>query len=125
MSTILSFIVALSVSTLALPVLIRNAATWRLLDMPDARKLHVGLVPRVGGIAIVLATLLSALIWSIPDASSIALLLGALVIALFGLLDDRNNLDYRIKFGGQIIGAVILVAAGIQLHDVPFIPDVL
>ena len=125
MSTILSFIIALSVSTLALPVLIRNAATWRLLDIPDARKLHVGLIPRVGGIAIVLATLLSTLIWSIRDGSSMALLIGALVIALFGLLDDRNNLDYRIKFGGQIIGAVIVVAAGIQLHDVPFIPDAL
>lgn len=123
MNAILSFILALSLSSLALPVLIRKAGTWRLMDAPDDRKVHIGLIPRVGGIAIALAVLLSAAMWVIGDAALVGILLGALVIACFGVLDDRNNLDYRLKFGGQILGAAVLLGFGIQLHDLPFIDN--
>lgn len=122
MDMILSFILALSLSTLALPALIRHAGAWRLMDVPDARKCHVGLIPRVGGIAIALSTLLSALIWSIGDGPLIGFLIGALIIALFGLLDDRSNLDFRSKFGGQLVGALIACGFGVQLRQLPFIP---
>lgn len=121
MDMMLSFILALSLSTVALPVLIRNAATWHLLDAPDARKRHVGLIPRVGGIAIALGTLLSATVWSFSDTAFIGFVLGSLVIVVFGLLDDRNNLDFRVKFGGQIIAALIVAGFGIQLSDLPFL----
>jgi UDP-GlcNAc:undecaprenyl-phosphate GlcNAc-1-phosphate transferase len=121
MSMMLSFILALCLSTLALPMLIKYAAAWGLLDAPDARKHHVGLVPRVGGLAIAMGTLLSAAIWSFGDSAYVGFLLGSLVIVLFGLLDDRNNLDYRLKFAGQIVAALIVVAFGIRLTVLPFI----
>lgn len=121
MSMMLSFILALSLSTLALPMLIKHAAAWGLLDAPDARKHHVGLVPRVGGLAIAIGTLFSAAVWSFADAAYVGFLLGSLVILLFGLLDDRNNLDYRLKFAGQIVAALIVVGFGIQLTAVPFV----
>ena len=121
MTTMLSFILALCLSTLALPMLIKHAAAWGLLDAPDARKHHVGLVPRVGGLAIAMGTLLSATIWSFGDSAYVGFLLGSLVIVLFGLLDDRNNLDYRLKFAGQIVAALIVVGFGIRLTVVPFI----
>lgn len=121
MDMMLSFILALSLSTVVLPVLMRNAATWHLLDVPDARKRHVGLIPRVGGIAIAIGTLLSATVWSFADTAFIGFLLGSLVIVVFGLLDDRSNLDFRVKFGGQIIAALIVAGFGIQLSDLPFL----
>lgn len=121
MDMMLSFILALSLSTVVLPVLIRNAATWHLLDVPDARKRHVGLIPRVGGIAIAIGTLLSATVWSFTDTAFIGFLIGSLVIVVFGLLDDRSNLDFRVKFGGQIIAALIVAGFGIQLSDLPFL----
>lgn len=121
MDMMLSFILALSLSTVVLPVLIRHAATWHLLDVPDARKRHVGLIPRVGGIAIAIGTLLSATVWSFADTAFIGFLLGSLVIVVFGLLDDRSNLDFRVKFGGQIIAALIVAGFGIQLSDLPFL----
>lgn len=121
MSMMLSFLLALSLSMLVLPMLIKHAATWGLLDAPDARKHHVGLVPRVGGLAIAIGTLLSATIWSFADAAYVGFLLGSLVIVLFGLLDDRNDLDYRLKFAGQIAAAIIVASFGIQLTILPFI----
>jgi UDP-GlcNAc:undecaprenyl-phosphate/decaprenyl-phosphate GlcNAc-1-phosphate transferase len=121
MAMMLSFILALSLSTLALPMLIKHAAAWGLLDAPDARKHHVGLVPRVGGLAIAMGTLLSAAIWSFGDSAYVGFLIGSLVIVLFGLLDDRSNLDYRLKFAGQIVAALIVVGFGIRLTALPFV----
>jgi UDP-GlcNAc:undecaprenyl-phosphate/decaprenyl-phosphate GlcNAc-1-phosphate transferase len=120
MTMLLSFIVALSLSMFLLPMLIKNAGAWRLMDVPDARKQHIGLVPRVGGLAIAIGTLLSATIWSFADSAYVGFLLGSLVIVLFGLLDDRSDLDYRIKFAGQIAAALIVVGFGIQLTTLPF-----
>jgi len=120
MEMMLSLILALSLSTLALPALIRRAGTWGLIDAPDARKHHVGMIPRVGGIAIALGTLLSATVWSFADTAYVGFLAGSLVIVVFGMLDDRNNLDFRIKFGGQIIAALIVAAFGIRLQTLPF-----
>jgi UDP-GlcNAc:undecaprenyl-phosphate GlcNAc-1-phosphate transferase len=121
MELILSFILALSLSMLMLPALMRHAAEWGLVDIPNARKQHAGPIPRVGGIAIAMGTLLSATMWSFADAAYIGFLAGSVVIVLFGLLDDRYNLDYRIKFGGQIIAAVIVVHFGTLLHSFPFL----
>lgn len=121
MSMLLSFILALSLSTLILPMLIRHASSWGLMDAPDARKHHVGLVPRVGGLAIATGTLLSATIWSFTDAAYVGFLLGSVVIVAFGLLDDRNNLDYRLKFAAQIVAAIIVVVFGIQVTKLPFV----
>lgn len=121
MDLILTFILALSLSTAVLPALIRYAPNWRLLDAPDARKQHVGLIPRVGGIAIALGTLLSATIWSFSDTAFVGFLCGSIVIVAFGLWDDRSDLDYRIKFGGQITGALIVTMFGIQLTDLPLL----
>ena len=121
MSMMLSFILALSLSTLALPMLIKHATAWGLLDAPDARKHHVGLVPRVGGLAIAMGTLLSAAIWSFGDSAYVGFLIGSLVIVLFGLLDDRSNLDYRLKFAGQTVAALIVVGFGIRLTALPFV----
>lgn len=121
MDLMLSFILALSLSTAVLPALIRHAPDWRLLDVPDARKQHVGLIPRVGGIAIALGTLLSATVWSFSDRAFVGFLCGSIVIVAFGLWDDRSDLNYRIKFGGQIAGALIVTMFGIQLTDLPLL----
>jgi UDP-GlcNAc:undecaprenyl-phosphate GlcNAc-1-phosphate transferase len=121
MDLMLSFILALSLSTAVLPALIRYAPNWRLLDAPDARKQHVGLIPRVGGIAIALGTLLSATVWSFNDMAFVGFLCGSIVIVAFGLWDDRNDLNYRIKFGGQMAGALIATMFGIQLTELPLL----
>ena len=45
-------------------------------------------------LAIAIGTLLSATIWSFADTAYVGFLLGSMVIVAFGMLDDRNNLDF-------------------------------
>ncbi len=120
MSFFSSFFVGLLVCMLLVPLLMRYASALGLTDVADHRKVHEGVVPRCGGIAIVIGFLVAlALFWP-TDPLSLMIVVGSLVIALFGFLDDRSDLDYRWKFFGQLIAAVLVVSAGLHIDVWPF-----
>jgi len=85
------------------------------LDHPNERSLHVGPVPRVGGIGIVAGALLAfALVRAEP-------LLAALVAALavVSYLDDRAHLPILLRFGAHAVAAMVFVlAAAPDVHPV-------
>jgi UDP-GlcNAc:undecaprenyl-phosphate/decaprenyl-phosphate GlcNAc-1-phosphate transferase len=108
----LAFIVALSVTAALIPILARWAPAIGLTDAPGPRKVHSVPVPRVGGLAMAAGVL-------IPTVASVSLvpeirglLLGLLVLLLFGVWDDRVTLGYRTKLAGQIIAVGICMAVG-------------
>lgn len=116
MNFLVSFYIAFLLSTLLVPVGIRLGRRWGIVDKPDPRKVHTGLIPRTGGMAIAVATVASLLA---PMAMSRELggyMGGGLIILFFGMWDDMRDLSYRIKFFGQI--AAILTFAlisGVQV----------
>ena len=116
-----SFIGALFVTMVLVPPLMRVAAPLRLLDVPDERKIHTELVPRCGGLAIASGIILPLLMWLPKDAPMLSLLIGAVVVFLFGLWDDVRDLDYKVKLIGQIIALAIVMKGGIVLDHLPFL----
>ena len=121
MSALYGSFSALLLATALVPMLAARAAALGLLDQPNARKIHRVAVPRVGGIAIAVGTLISVLLWFPLRPEMVGYLAGGLVIVAFGIADDRLDLDYRLKFAGQIGAALTLVILGdIQLTRVPF-----
>ena len=83
-------------------------------DVPNARKVHTKIMPRLGGLAIFLAFVLGllAVLPIIPyeftprEVNFIkALLCGGGLIVLIGALDDRFELSAKVKLLGQIIAA--------------------
>ena len=64
----LVFFTALFVSLLCIPPLIKVAILKRLFDEPGVRKLHMRMVPTIGGIIIFAATMFSFALW-FPTAS--------------------------------------------------------
>jgi len=122
MIALYTLILSLFVATALVPLLIRYADRLHLIDLPDGRKIHEGAIPRVGGIAIVAGTFAAALLFLPDRAEIISYLFGALIIFAFGVVDDRLDLDYRVKFFGQIAGALVLVLGGdLCLTRVPFV----
>jgi UDP-GlcNAc:undecaprenyl-phosphate/decaprenyl-phosphate GlcNAc-1-phosphate transferase len=108
----LAFVVALSVTAALIPPLVRWAPTIGLTDAPGPRKVHSIPVPRVGGLAMAVGLLLPTLVTVDLTPSIRGLLLGLVVLLLFGLWDDRVNLGYRTKFAGQVIAAGLCMVVG-------------
>jgi UDP-GlcNAc:undecaprenyl-phosphate/decaprenyl-phosphate GlcNAc-1-phosphate transferase len=108
----LAFVVALTVTAALIPVLVHWAPTIGLTDAPGPRKVHSIPVPRVGGLAMAVGLLLPTLITVELTPSIRGLLLGLIVLLVFGLWDDRVTLGYRTKFAGQVLAAGLCMIVG-------------
>jgi UDP-GlcNAc:undecaprenyl-phosphate GlcNAc-1-phosphate transferase len=108
----LAFVVALSVTAALIPLLAHWAPAIGLTDAPGPRKVHLAPVPRVGGLAMAAGLFVATLLTVELSLPVRGLLLGLLVLVVFGLWDDRVNLGYGAKFAGQIIAVGICVFVG-------------
>ncbi|MBQ7168930.1 MAG: undecaprenyl/decaprenyl-phosphate alpha-N-acetylglucosaminyl 1-phosphate transferase [Synergistaceae bacterium] len=78
---------------LTAPVSIRLAGIYGIIDVPDARKIHKGNMPRGAGIGLWLGYMLMAVILSGDIAYIRCIATGATVIFLCGYLDDMCSLS--------------------------------
>jgi UDP-GlcNAc:undecaprenyl-phosphate GlcNAc-1-phosphate transferase len=100
--------------TLALIPILRSAAV-RVncgLDLPDARKVHCTPIPKVGGLAMALGAAAPILLLADGGRFMASILVGALIILVFGLVDDLRPLSWKAKFSGQITAALVVILYG-------------
>lgn len=100
--------------TLALVPIFRSLALQmgNGLDIPNARKVHDRPVPKTGGIAMALGSLLPLLLLAGGSRFTSAVLVGAAIIVFGGMLDDLRDLSWKTKFGGQAIAALVVILWG-------------
>lgn len=124
----LSFLIALLVTPLVRSMAI--ARGW--VDEPDhgqtgSRKLHRLPIPRLGGIAICLAYILSFVVLAfsplnarhiVEQALVIRLLPAGLLIFAVGLADDIFGLKAWTKLLGQLAAGLAVYLAGVSLHGI-------
>ena len=125
------FIGSALVATCAVWLSIVGARRWKFFDYPDmARKVQTQPIPTLGGVAVALSLLLSTCLalWIADRAADIPAALGvltpALGVALIGFVDDRRNLDPKLRLVLQACMASVawftgtqLVVTGISLVD--------
>lgn len=80
--------------------------------MPDSRKIHTIPIPRIGGLAIALGVLIPLLMWAPRNDFIYAYIVSGAILVIFGLVDDLKGLDYRLKFLGQVLAALIMLFYG-------------
>ncbi len=90
------------------------------VDRPDpTRKVHTVPTPRLGGVAIFLSTLIAILFlgeqYNLTQLGSI--LVGAAIISLMGLWDDRFSLPPLVKLIGQIGAAILLILTDVRISS--------
>ena len=110
---------------LALAALVAFAATplVKLLsvkvgavDVPkDNRRMHDHPIPRMGGLAIFFGFLVSMLLFVPLDDAKKGMLLGAVIIVVLGVFDDKYALPAVPKFLVQIAAALIAVLSGNEI----------
>lgn len=119
MDFVFSFVIGMLVSMIALPVMIYIAHRFAFIDEPSPRKVHSTPIPRIGGPAIALGSILAVALIAqdLLATKTIALLASGLIVLFVGLLDDRQELGYRAKFLAQFTAAIVVVwVGGVQLH---------
>ena len=94
---------------LTAPVSIRLAGIYGIIDVPDARKIHKGNIPRGAGIGLWLGYMLMSVLMSfqMPELKFIAT--GATIIFLCGYLDDMCSLSPFLRLGLHIIASSMVV----------------
>jgi UDP-GlcNAc:undecaprenyl-phosphate GlcNAc-1-phosphate transferase len=112
MLTFSTILLSVFITISLIPIMIRLASRYKLVDLPDPRKVHTSPVPRIGGLAMTIAIFLPLILWARADEFVKAYLLGAGILAVFGVVDDIKGLGYKAKFLGQILAALIIVFYG-------------
>jgi len=121
MQYVLPFILAMVVAMATLPLLVRLANKWLIVDQPGERKVHVIPVPRVGGLAMACGVLVAALLTIPLQGAEIWFLVAGGIVIVFGAFDDRFDLDYRIKLIGQLLAVnVVVILGGVQIQTLTF-----
>jgi UDP-GlcNAc:undecaprenyl-phosphate GlcNAc-1-phosphate transferase len=101
------------------PVVIRAARALGVLDMPAARKVHSAPTPLLGGLAIYVAFTLAILSNSILDRQVVAILLGATLLVLVGVVDDIAEVPAIVKMLAQFVAAGTVIGSGVVLTLFP------
>ena len=121
MELLLPLILAAVVTVALIPILERRAAALEVIDAPGERKVHLRPVPRVGGIAMAAGAAAAFAFWMPPGLRSVAFLVGAAIVLLFGVWDDRRDLPPWLKFLGQLLAVSVVVFLGdVTIHSVTF-----
>jgi UDP-GlcNAc:undecaprenyl-phosphate GlcNAc-1-phosphate transferase len=116
--TLLIFVAALVFSVLATPIARQLALRTGVVDVPSARKVHATPVPLLGGAAIYAGFVLALLLFGerFYIRELVGILLGATLVSLFGLADDRWGLHAYLKLGGQLLAGAVLLIGGTRVQ---------
>ncbi len=115
---ILPFIIAWLSGMLLVPLVRKAAIKLGLVDRPNNRKIHKSPIPRVGGVALFLGSLIGALPFLKENSATLGVLLASAFIFVIGLIDDLIDLKPRVKLAAQIIACFVLFLFGVKINIV-------
>jgi len=95
-----------------IPMMIRLAGKYQVVDLPNPRKVHLHPVPRIGGLAMAVGVFIPVVLWALTDQFGRAFIVAMSFVVVFGFIDDMKGLGYQAKFGGQILAALIIIFYG-------------
>lgn len=123
----LPFLLSFIFAALFTPQIRKLALKYNIVDIPNQpRKIQIGHVPLLGGLAIYFSFLVALLIsWAsgwlsdgiINTHQILAIIFGGLAIIVIGFLDDKYDLKTK-SFIGPLLAALLAVSLGIAIKYV-------
>src|SRR5947208_5378155 len=107
------FVTAVGIVLLLTPLVARLAPRiGGVDDKHDRPRVHGARpIPRIGGLAIVIGIVVPMAVFIKPEGRYLGILLGTLMVAALGLIDDIKGINASVKMVGIVVAALIPVAA--------------
>ncbi len=126
---LIGFLLAMIISIVFTPFIIKLAIKMGAIDKPDSRKIHKTPTPRLGGLGIFVSFISSLIIveYFYPQANlfgldnklNLPLIAVALTIVLIlGVFDDVKTLKPGQKFFFQLVAAALIYLSGFRISTV-------
>lgn len=128
-----AFVTAIILGRIIIPNILLVSFRKRLFDVPDSRKIHHDLVPRLGGVSFFPVVLFCVCLFIalrmlcadgaealFPGHTTTELLLfasGLTLLYIVGVADDLVGVRYRKKFLVQILAALMLPLSGLYIDN--------
>ena len=87
------------------------------LDIPNERKVHTKIIPRLGGLGIFIGFLVGYMIFGHNSVKMNSILIGSFIIILTGIIDDIKPINAFPKLFGQLCASLVIVFYGNILLD--------
>lgn len=133
LNDIIAFFVSLLLAGIIIPQILLIAFRKKLFDEVDERKIHKGIVPRLGGIAFFPSILFSVCLvvgfilkWVDLDDINfpfigvepfLFMICAVLLMFLVGIADDLIGVRYSAKFVVQILASILIVCSGTYIDN--------
>jgi UDP-GlcNAc:undecaprenyl-phosphate/decaprenyl-phosphate GlcNAc-1-phosphate transferase len=109
---------AMVISILITPLIKKLAFKFSVVSVPkDDRRIHIKTMPLMGGLAIYISFIICLILKKgLVSQEQMGILIGASIIAFYGVLDDKFQLRPLHKLGFQILAACVLMKYGIKIN---------
>lgn len=130
---VIAFFISLVLAGILIPQILLIAFRKKLFDEIDSRKIHKGVVPRLGGIAFFPSILFSFAIvvgfnlkhfgWDVAGiyfegvVPFYFMICAVLLMFLVGIADDLIGVRYIAKFVVQILASILIVCSGVFIDN--------
>jgi UDP-GlcNAc:undecaprenyl-phosphate GlcNAc-1-phosphate transferase len=126
---LLAFVVGLVISGGGTPLARRLAVALGAVDEPDSRRANLSPTPRLGGLAVFLATgaaLTAVALWDDRAAGALfanhpmalAGIAAITIVTVVGAVDDVHSLSARVKLAAELCAGAIAFAGGFRIEEV-------
>ena len=110
-------------SVISMPIIINFCKKFSLYDSQNARKIHSGNIPRLGGVGIAISFFVMALLCVIFEKnidmfSNLPLLIAAFIIFGFGIVDDILELPAYVKLLVQLVAVSLVTFSGYRFTQI-------
>lgn len=133
LNNILTFALAIFVVGALIPQILIISYRKKLFDNHDERKVHVGAVPRLGGVAFVPGIIFSVMLilglcikFNASNVEAVMhqgevglffLFCSLMLLYLLGIADDLVEVRYRAKFLFQILAGILTICSGVWISN--------
>jgi len=125
---VITFIVSFAVGLASIPVVVNLCKRYNLYDQPNSRKVHKVAIPRLGGIVFMPSMLIGMAagfgVLNYVDGKELqltvslfAMIIGAILIYLIGILDDFKGMKATHKFVIQFVASSVFPLCNLMIND--------